>query len=97
MQLTKKQAKALGLLDENSPAKAPRKPVARRRGGVSIPRAGRAETAGLSTLIRLGWSVQSPDSVQYRLFVINKPDLDTGLQPDELTACNVAKALERTR
>jgi hypothetical protein len=97
MQLTTKQAKALGLLDENSPVEAPRKPVARRKGGAAIPRAGRAEKTGLSTLILAGWSVQSPDSIRYRLHVLGQPALDTGLCADELAACIAAKALEKTR
>lgn len=99
MRLTKKEARKLGLV-ENSPVEARQKPVARRQsksGGAGVPRAGRAERTGLSTLIRLGWSVQSPDSVQHRLYVIGRPDLDTGLCADELTACLVAKALEQLR
>ena len=99
MRLTKKEAKKLGLV-ENVPAKATQQPVARRQptaASLSIPRAGRAERTGLSTLIRLGWSVQSPDSVRHRLYVIGRPDLDTGLCADELTACLAAKALEQLR
>ncbi len=71
---------------------------AQRKGkGAGIPRAGVSERTGLSTLIKLGWSVQSPDSVQYRLFVLGKPDLDTGLRQDELSACLVAKLLQKDR
>lgn len=100
MQLTKKEAKRLGLLDEDMPANAVERhsqPRRRKSGGVSIPRAGRAAATGLSTLIKAGWSVQSPDSVRHRLYKINQPAMDTGLCVDELTACNKAKALERTR
>ena len=100
MQLTKQEAERLGLLGENDPTKAPERLATKRkpkRGGVGIPRAGQAERTGLSTMIKLGWSVQSPDSVRYRLYVINDPSRDTGLCADELSACNAAKQLEKMR
>lgn len=93
VQLTKQQAEKMGLGAAEKPA-TPRK---RKSRGVGIPRAGRAETTGLSTMIKLGWSVQSPDSIRYRLFVLGRPDLDTGLLSSELAACRAAKALEKLR
>ena len=93
VQLTKQQAEKMGLGASEQPV-AKRKP---KSGGVGIPRAGQGERTGLSTLIRAGWSVQSPDSIQYRLYIINDPSCDTGLCADELSACNAAKQLEKSR
>jgi hypothetical protein len=66
-----------------------------------IPAAPRQAATGLSTLTspkagsgRPAWSVESPDAVRYRLYVINQPALDTGLCATELDACNKAKRLE---
>jgi len=84
MQLTAKEARRLGLIADQPCKRA-------------IPRAGRAERTGLTTLIRAGWSVQSPDSIRYRLYKINQPTYDTGLCVDELAACNAAKGLEQAR
>lgn len=68
---------------------------AKRAPKAGIPRAGRQERTGLTTLLRAGWSVQSPDSVQYRLYLIGQPAMDTGVCASELDACNRAKELSR--
>lgn len=60
-----------------------------------IPSAPRSERTGLTSLILRGWSVESRDSVGYRLYVINDPARDTGWQPSERAACDRAKELER--
>lgn len=60
-----------------------------------VPRAPRQEATGLWPLIERGWSIQSPDAIQYRLYVIGKVGFDTGVQPSELAACLKAKELER--
>ncbi len=52
----------------------------------------REERTGLSTLLRAGWSVQSPDAVRYRLY---RGPLDTGLCESERAACDKAKELSR--
>jgi hypothetical protein len=62
-----------------------------------IPAAPRQAATGLSGLITRGWSVQSPDAVRYRLYVIGRAELDTGLCATELDACNKAKRLEATQ
>jgi hypothetical protein len=62
-----------------------------------IPVAPRQAATGLSGLITRGWSVQSPDAVRYRLYVIGRAELDTGLCATELDACNKAKRLEATQ
>lgn len=64
-----------------------------KRGG--IPRAEQQERTGLSTLLRAGWSVQSPDGEKYRLYKIGEPAMDTGLQDSERVACNRAKELSK--
>lgn len=63
----------------------------------NLPAAGRQERTGLSTFIRLGWSVQSPDAIRYRLYKVNRPDYDTGLCESEKAACEVARQKERAR
>ena len=80
MNLTKKEAARLGLLKDSEPA--PQKGKVRR--------APTEPPTGLTTLILVGWSVSSPDSVRYRL---RKGDLDTGLCDSEQAACDKAKAL----
>lgn len=80
MQLTRKQAKKLGLA-EGEPA--PQKGL----------RVAPSERTGLWTFIKAGWSVRSPDSIRYRLYVINQPALDTGLLDSEKEACDRAKEL----
>jgi len=59
-----------------------------------IPRAGRAESTGLTPLLVRGWSVQTPDCVRYRLYQIHT-GLDTGLCADLKSACDKAKMLSR--
>jgi hypothetical protein len=59
-----------------------------------LPRAVSEAATGLWGLIERGWSVESPDSVRYRLYVVGVAGLDTGLQPTEKDACDRAKALE---
>lgn len=66
---------------------------AKRAPKAGIPRAGRQERTGLTVLIRAGWSVQSPDSVQYRLYKIGEPGMDTGLCWSETAACEAARLL----
>jgi hypothetical protein len=58
-----------------------------------LPRAASDAPTGLWGLIERGWSVESPDSVRYRLRQLHT-GLDTGLQPTEKDACIRAKALE---
>lgn len=85
MNLTKKQAKRLGVLDAAVPAPQAKQP----RQAPSEP------PTGLWVLIGKGWSVESTDSIQYRLYVINSPHHDTGLCPTEKSACDRAKELLR--
>jgi hypothetical protein len=59
-----------------------------------LPRAAAEAATGLWGLIERGWSVESPDSVRYRLYVVGVAGLDTGLCVDEAAACQAAKALE---
>jgi hypothetical protein len=66
---------------------------AKRAPRADIPRAPRQEATGLHVLIAKGWSIQSPDSVQYRLYKIGEPGMDTGLCDSEKAACDRAKAL----
>lgn len=65
--------------------------------GASIPRAGVSERTGLSSLIKLGWSVQSPDSVRYLLYKLGEPEMNTGLRESEKAACDCAKELIRAK
>lgn len=85
MQLTKKEAARLGLLEKTEAAPRAKQP---RRLATEPP-------TGLWGLISRGWSIESPDSMRYRLYVINRPEYDTGMQPSELAACLAAKELER--
>jgi hypothetical protein len=68
---------------------------AKRAPKAGIPRAPRQEATGLHVLIAKGWSNQSPDSVQYRLYKIGEPGMDTGLCASEKAACDRAKELSR--
>jgi len=68
---------------------------AKRAPKAGIPRAPRQEATGLHVLIAKGWSNQSPDSVQYRLYKIGEPGMDTGLCATERDACNRAKELSK--
>ena len=71
-------------------ARQPRKAAKQRR--PDIPCAPRDEATGLTALLVAGWSVQSPDCVQYRLY---RPGQDTGLCDTLKAACDAAKALAR--
>jgi hypothetical protein len=59
-----------------------------------LPRAASEAPTGLHGLIERGWSVESPDSVRYRLYVVGVAGLDTGICASEAAACQAAKALE---
>lgn len=56
-----------------------------------LPRAESDERVGLQPLMLRGWSLESPDCVQYRLY---NAALDTGMQPTLKAACDAAKRLE---
>lgn len=60
-----------------------------------IPSAPKQAPTGLTSLILRGWSVQSPDAIRYRLYIVGKVGFDTGLCETELLACNRAKELEK--
>lgn len=59
-----------------------------------VPRADTNERTGLRTLIEAGWSVESVDSVRYRLYKFGT-DLDTGMCASEKAACDKAKELSK--
>lgn len=61
-----------------------------------IPSAGRAEATGLSGLIAAtpSWSVAYVVGRGYRLYVIRRPELDTGWHATEKAACDAAKGLK---
>jgi len=66
---------------------------AKREPKAGIPRTGRDEPAGLTDLMKRGWSPQTYDCVAYRLY--QHGGLDTGMQPTLKAACRRAKELER--
>ena len=70
-------------------ARQPRR--AKRAPRPDIPRAETQERDGLTTLIRRGWCVQTPDCVRYRLYVPG--GADTGLCESAKAACDKAKEL----
>lgn len=55
-----------------------------------IPRAASDERVGLTPLLALGWSVESPDCVRYRLY---QGALDTDMCATLKEACDKAKRL----
>lgn len=62
-----------------------------------LPAAAAATRTGLSSLLKRGWSLTSPDSMRVRLYVVGRPDLDTGYCATERAACDAANALETKR
>lgn len=61
-----------------------------------VPRSDASFSDGFTVLTReRGWSVESPDALQYRLYKINQPLFDTGLCETAALACERARELEK--
>lgn len=83
-------------LSEKDAARAgltPKRTTRGRNTRPDVPSAPRSASTGLTTLLVRGWSITFDAVRGYRLYIQNKPAMDTGWQASELDVCQKAKAL----